>query len=81
MKANLAGSHLFMANLEGANLEGVNFSMADLEEANLLGTHQLTIDQLSKVKTLHNAKLDKELFMSLKVKYPALFDVPDKDDY
>jgi hypothetical protein len=55
--------------------------MADLEETNLLGTHQLTIDQLSKVKTLYSAKLDKELFMSLKVKYPVLFDVPDKDDY
>ena len=66
-----------MANLEGANLAGANFSMADLEEANLRGTHQLTIDQLSKAKTLHNAKLDKDLFMSLKAKYPALFEVPE----
>jgi uncharacterized protein YjbI with pentapeptide repeats len=70
-----------MANLEGANLAEVNFSMADLEEANLLGTHQLTIDQLCKAKTLHNTKLDKELFMSLKAKYPAIFEVPDKDDF
>ena len=52
--------------------------MANLEDANLRGTHHLTIDQLSEVKTLHNAKLDRELFMSLKVKYPALFEVPVK---
>ena len=39
-----------------ANLREIN-----LEEANLLGTHLLTIDQLSKVKTLYDAKLDKEL--------------------
>jgi hypothetical protein len=29
------------------------------------------------VKTLHNAKLDEELFLLLNKKYPALFEVPD----
>jgi len=28
------------------------------------------------VKTLHDTKLDEELFISLKEKYPALFKVP-----
>jgi hypothetical protein len=32
------------------------------------------------VKTLHNAKLDEELLIPLKEKYPALFEVPDKDE-
>jgi uncharacterized protein YjbI with pentapeptide repeats len=76
--ANLSGAHLFMANLSGAYLSGTNFKMADLKGADLTGTDQLTIDLLSKVKTLHNAKLDKQLFMSLKAKYPALFEIPDK---
>jgi hypothetical protein len=29
------------------------------------------------VKTLYNAKLDEELLIPLKEKYPALFEVPD----
>ena len=77
-EANLAGAYLFMANLEGANLQGANLEMVDFEEANLLGTHQLTIDQLSRVKTLHNAKLDKELCPLLQVKYPALFEISNR---
>ncbi len=34
----------------------------------------LSIDQLSKVKTLYGAKLDEELLISLKDKYPDLFE-------
>jgi len=37
----------------------------------------VSFDQLSKVKTLYDAKLDEELFTPLKEKYPALF---EKDD-
>ena len=48
-----------MVSLAGANLAGTNFTMADLEEADLLGTYYLTIGQLSKVKTLRNAKWTK----------------------
>jgi len=42
---------------------------------NLQGVHKLTIDQLSEVKTLYNAKLDEELLISLQEKYPILFEV------
>ena len=66
-----------LQDLEGANFKGANLEMAYFEEANLLGTHQLTIGQLSKVKTFHNTKLDKELRL-LKVKYPVLFEIPNK---
>jgi hypothetical protein len=54
------------ANLEWANLKGTDIQ----------GTKNLTIDQLSKVKTLYKAKLDKELEVQLKEKYPALFEEP-----
>jgi hypothetical protein len=44
--------------------------------AGLSGAKNLTIDQLSKVKTLYNAKLNDYLLIPLKEKYPALFENP-----
>ena len=40
-------------------------------------THHLSLDQLSKVKTLYDTKLDEELVVSLKEKYPTLFELPE----
>jgi uncharacterized protein YjbI with pentapeptide repeats len=57
-----------MANLEEANLEGAIF-----EGANLKGAINLSIDQLSKVKTLSNAKLDDELLNLLREEHACLF--------
>jgi uncharacterized protein YjbI with pentapeptide repeats len=62
-----------MAYFDGANLDGANLVMANLEEAHLQGAHKLTIEQLSKVKTLSNAKLDEELLNSLRKKHACLF--------
>jgi len=76
VKANLEETNLKRANLKGANLKGANLKGADFEGANLKEVDELTIDQLSKVKTLYNAKLDDELFIPLKEKYPALFEKP-----
>jgi len=70
-KANLMGVHLEGANLMGAHLEG-----ADLRDAHLEGAKNLTLDQLSNVKTLYNAELDDTLKTQLKEKYPALFEEP-----
>jgi uncharacterized protein YjbI with pentapeptide repeats len=67
------------ANLKGANLKGANLEGADLEGADLEGAQHLSIDQLCKVKTLLNAKLDNELLVPLKKKYPALFEKADYD--
>jgi len=80
-EADLEGTDLVGANLEGANLEGANLKKAnlkgaDFEGANLKGVNELTIDQLSKVKTLYNTKLDDKLLIPLKEKYPALFERP-----
>jgi len=49
---------------------------AQLSAANLKGSINLSPDQLSKVKTLYNAKLDEELEVTLRERYPALFVEP-----
>ncbi len=59
--ANLQGVDLIEANFQGANLQG-----AKLEEANFEGVRNLSLYQLSRVKTLHAAKLDEELLIQLK---------------
>jgi hypothetical protein len=64
--SNLHNAQLFKAHLEGANLMG----------AHLEGAINLTIDQLSKVKTLYNTKLDDALLIPLQEKYPTLFEEP-----
>ncbi|MDD3246909.1 MAG: pentapeptide repeat-containing protein [Methanosarcina sp.] len=81
--ANLEEANMGRTNLRGANLKGVDFEKAnlegaDLEGADLEGAKNLTVDQLSKVKTLYNAILDKELEIPLREKYPALFEKPDE---
>jgi len=87
-KANFQGADLQEANLNGinfngANLQKVNFRKANLQgaklkEANLEGAQYLSIDQLSNVKTLYNAKLDEKLLVKLKEKYPSLLEKTDK---
>ncbi len=51
---------------------------ADLFRANLEGVSDLTIEQLSKVKTLYKAKLDPELMKQVKEKYHHLLEEPKK---
>ncbi len=66
------------ATLVNADLEGVNLRGANLENTNLKGAKNLTVDQLSKAKTLYNAKLDEDLEKQLRENYPHLFDEPPK---
>jgi len=75
-RTDLVGTNLEGTDLVGANLEGANLKGANLKRANLKGVNELTIDQLSKVKTLYNAKLDDKLLIPLKDKYPVLFERP-----
>jgi uncharacterized protein YjbI with pentapeptide repeats len=79
--ANLAGAdlqeaNLKRANLRSANLKETNLKGADFEGANLKKALNLSIEQLSEVKTLYNAKLDDVLLIQLKEKYPTLFEKP-----
>ncbi|AKB31106.1 Pentapeptide repeat family protein [Methanosarcina siciliae HI350] len=76
--ANLASANLASANLTRADLSEANLPRADLSEANLneaklestnfKGAKNLTVDQLSKVKTLYNTKLDPEIEAELRAK-------------
>jgi len=93
-KANLEGTYLGAANLWGAFLVCANLNEAylgetDLLEANLggailIGTDlrkatNLSLDQLSKAKTLFRAKLDPELEAQVKEKFPRLLEEPKED--
>lgn len=79
LEANFREAWLEEADLRGANLEGADFEGADFEGANLEGTYNLTIEQLSKARTLYNAKLDPQLETPLREKYPALFEKPQDE--
>ena len=68
-------------DLSGANLSGANLNVADLSDADLYGAvlreaENLTIEQLSKVKSLYGVKLDAELMEQIKEKYPNLLKEP-----
>ena len=79
--ANLQAAYLSEANLEdaefpGANLQYTKLANAYLVNTDLIGAKNLTINQLSEVKTLYDASLDDELLIPLKEKYPNLFKKP-----
>ncbi|MCC4769275.1 hypothetical protein FXV91_03365 [Methanosarcina sp. DH2] len=70
------------ANFEGAHLEGADFTEVDFAEYDtdssllpgLHNKHDLTINQLSKVKSLYGAtNLNPELQTPLREKHPELF--------
>jgi len=76
-KANLTEAYLEKANLKKANLREANLSEAHLEKANLRGATNLTIDQLSTVKTLYKVVgLDSTLFEQVRENYPHLLEKP-----
>ena len=71
--AHLEGAHLEKTDFKGVNLEKAHFKGAFLGGAylgdvNLKGAENLTVDQLSKVKTLYKAQLDEELEKELREK-------------
>jgi uncharacterized protein YjbI with pentapeptide repeats len=84
--AHLEGADLQSAHLEGAGLWGTylqkaNFRRAHLEGAILWGAHlqgaqNLTVEQLSTVKTLYQAHLDPPLLEQIQQQYPHLLEKP-----
>jgi hypothetical protein len=79
VQANLQEADLWSANLQKANLGGTILQEANLGEADLSCTKYLTIDQLSKVKTLYNAKLDPDLLKQVKKCCPHLLERPKEE--
>jgi uncharacterized protein YjbI with pentapeptide repeats len=74
--AHLEGAHLGEAHLEGAHLGEAQLQGAHLREAHLEGTRDLTVAQLSTVKTLYLALLDPPLLEQIQQQYPQLLEDP-----
>ncbi|AKB54633.1 Pentapeptide repeat family protein [Methanosarcina barkeri MS] len=82
---NLNGANIKGANFKGANLEGADFTEVDFEEDNiddslfpeLFNKHNLTIDQLSNIKSLYGAKNLNHELETLRKNRPELFEETD----
>lgn len=72
IKANFTNSFLMEADLRGAYLSEADFDNANLYKADLRGAKGLTIDQLSKAKTLYLAKFDENIQSQMKSGHPEL---------
>ena len=72
--AQLQGAELSQAQLQGADLQYARLDSADLSRARLQGVKNLTIEQLSKVKTLVGAHFDSTSYVYKQIvkNYPQL---------
>lgn len=85
LDADLQGANLGSADLQGAdlylaNLREADLGRANLQEADLRRVENLTIEQLSEVKTLYEAELDSALFDQVKAQYPHLLEPPEEEE-
>ena len=72
IKTSFRNAFLMEANLQNSYLMGADFENASLYKADLRGVKGLTIDQLSKAKTLYLAKFDDAFFDEIKMNIPEL---------
>ena len=72
IKANFNNAFLMEANLQNCYLMVADFENASLYKADLRGAKGLTVDQLSKVKTLYLARFDDEILEQIKTNLPEL---------
>jgi BTB/POZ domain-containing protein KCTD9 len=72
IKANFNNAFLMEANLQNCYVMGADFENASLYKADLRGAKGLTVEQLSKVKTLYLAKFDDEILEQVKTSLPEL---------
>lgn len=72
IKANFNNAFLMEANLQNCYLMGADFENASLYKADLRGAKGLTVEQLSKVKTLYLARFDDEVLEQIKTNLPEL---------
>jgi uncharacterized protein YjbI with pentapeptide repeats len=72
IKANFNNAFLMEANLRNCYLMGADFENASLYKADLRGAKGLTVEQLSKVKTLYLAKFDDEILEQIRTILPEL---------
>lgn len=74
IKANFNNAFLMEANLQNCYLMGADLENASLYKADLRGAKGLTVEQLSKVKTLYLARFDEEILEQIKTNLPELVD-------
>jgi len=72
IKANFNNAYMMEANLQKSSLTEANLENANLYKADLRGADGLTLEQLSKAKSLYLAKIDPELHEQLVENYPDL---------
>jgi hypothetical protein len=72
IKANFCNAFLMEADLKNCYLMGADLENASLYKADLRGAKGLTVEQLSKVKTLYLAKFDDEILHQIKTNLPEL---------
>lgn len=72
IKANFKNAFLMEANLRNCYLTGADFENASLYKADLRGAKGLTVEQLTKAKTLYLAQFDEEILNQIKTNIPEL---------
>jgi BTB/POZ domain-containing protein KCTD9 len=72
IKASFSNAFLMEANLRNCYVMGADFENASLYKADLRGAKGLTVDQLSKVKTLYLAQFDDDILVQIKTNLPEL---------
>lgn len=72
IKTNFRNAFLMESNLCGSYLMGADFENASLYKADLRGVKGLTVEQLTKAKTLYLAKFDDELLEQINHTLPEL---------
>src|SRR6187431_3299622 len=75
IKSNFKNAFLMEANLQNSYLMGADFENASLYKADLRGAKGLTMEQLTKAKTLYLAKFDDELQIQIRELMPELAEV------
>lgn len=72
IKATFNNAFLMEANLRNCYLMGADFENVSLYKADLRGAKGLTIEQLSKVKTLYLAQFDEDILSQIRNSLPEL---------
>jgi len=72
IKANFFNAYLMEANLQNSYLMGADLENASLYKAGLRGAKGITVEQLSKAKTLYMARFDDEILEQIKTNLPEL---------
>lgn len=72
IKANFKNAFLMEASLRGCFVTGADFENASLYKADLRGAKGLTIEQLTKTKTLYLAKFDDDILEIINTNIPEL---------